>query len=617
MNIPTVYLTGVPNAGKTTLFNGLTGKNERVGNWYGVTTKAAEGYFKANIGDRPTKIRIIDLPGSYFDDYTLEQGETADKITDNGLIVVVCPANDLKGGLKFLKKVSVFNCSVVLVINFYNEFTRQNGKIDVNELRLLLGIPVVIAECNKKSGVNAVKNAVLSAIRKSMRLKSFDVDTVVAKVYGGKRECAIGKADKLLLKPAVSFIVIGITSVFALYMAFGRFGIGSLLEFLTELGLKFLIIKPISFLLNLLSVSPFVFGVITEGFIGGAVSVLAFLPRLAVLTLYTCIIEESGVLARFAFASHGLLSKVGMTGRAIFTLLTGFGCTAVAVISSCGLENKKIRKRAVLSLPFISCSAKVPVIAWISAFLGSKYGFFAVLLLWVCGLLLAFLFSFLTTFGSKKQNNLILEFPPYRIPQAKTIAKNLQNFAKSFIIRVGSIIALTSAFLWILKSLTADICFTADVRDSLLVKTAEKLQFVFYPAGVKNWQFAVAAFTGIFAKENVLSVFSLLGTGNASAKELFAFALFFALYPPCIGTLAAVLKQEGIKSLLHVVCLHYTLAFIAFYTVFKPYYALLLAAIVAIYLVKARKIRNTNCLHNEKDRCKRRLHGKQASYRRI
>ena len=594
-----VFITGVPNAGKTTLFNGLTGKNERVGNWYGVTTKAAKARFSVKINGKKEYFTAVDLPGSYFDDYTLEQNVAKKSISDGGVLIVVCQATNLRRGLEFLKKTLDFGLSIVLVLNFYAELKKQDGRIDVDKLRNLTGIDVIIAECNKKSGVNAVKEGIaefVETVNVKRRFnkpvcKEFDPQKVAGIVLSGGKTAKLARADGILLNPFVAAAVLLLSSAVVLYIAFGKYGIGNFLSVLTEKICDVCFVSPISGLLEICRVTPFISGLITQGIAGGAITVLAFLPRLAILSLFTCVIEESGILARLAFASHGFLSKFGLTGRAVFALMTGFGCTAVAVMSACGLENECVRKRTALSLSFIPCSAKVPVVVWISSEIGNKGGFLAVLLLWVAGLLGALAFSAIDVAEkSGNKNDLIVEFPPYRVPKIKTLLKALQNFAGSFIIRVGSIITVVTAFLWIFKSVSPDFCFLTEyeIERSILVAVAEKIQFVFYPAGVKNWRFAVAALAGVFAKENVLSVFALLGTGNASVTELFAFGLFFALYPPCVSALAVVFRQEGVKSFLHVVCFHYALAFVAFYSVLKPVYILLFALLFGLAVVVRR-----------------------------
>ena len=150
-----IFITGVPNAGKTTLFNGLTGKNERVGNWYGVTTKAAKAPFSVKINGQKKYFTAVDLPGSYFDDYTLEQNVAKKSISVGGVLLVVCQSTNLRRGLEFLKKTLGFGLPVILVLNFYDELKKQGGLVDVEKLKNMTGVDVIIAECNKKSGVNA------------------------------------------------------------------------------------------------------------------------------------------------------------------------------------------------------------------------------------------------------------------------------------------------------------------------------------------------------------------------------------------------------------------------------------------------------------------------------
>lgn len=612
MSARNVFVTGIPNAGKTTLFNGLTGKNERVGNWCGVTTKAVRANFSVRekkIGKTEIKrFTAVDLPGSYFDDYTLEQKETARTITGGGIVLVVCQAVNLKNGLDFLKKVIAFGLPTAFVINAYAEFSRGGGSIDVKALENKIGVPVVVAECNAKKGVETVKAAILSLNRfeKLLVPRPFDSREVADSVVKKKSSVGFYACDRFLLDPRISASVILLSSIIVLYEAFGSYGIGTLSVRLIESFFGFAIYAPAVKLLAVLGASPFITGFVLDGVLGGALSVLAFLPRLAVLSLFTGIIEESGILARFAFSCDRFLSRFGLSGRAVFALMTGFGCTAVAVSSACGLENEKIRKTAALSLPFVCCSAKVPVIVFLAGELATTSGFSAVLLVWVTGLFSCFLFSAAqTAVANKEKTELIVEFPKYRVPPARVLLKNLLAFSRNFIVRVGSVIAVVTAFLWILKSVSPDMRFLTDeaIEESILVAVAEKFRFVFYPGGVDNWRFVVAALAGLFAKENVFSVLSLLGTGGASGRELVAFAAYFVLYPPCISALATIFMQEGVKSFLHVTAFHFYLAFAAFWSVMKPYYAVLFVLPAAYVIIKKRineKRRNDEKIYGRK-----------------
>jgi len=614
----TVYITGIPNAGKTTLFNGLTGRNERVGNWYGVTTRSVSADFSVKIpesaknGCESARLRskkqtytAVDLPGSYFDGYTLEQHEVNDVIGSDGLLLIVCQAVNLRSGLNFLKKTTKLALPCAFIINAYGEYEKAGGRIDLYALRKILGIPVIIAECNKKSGVEAVKKLIAQTGENEVgALKDFDPDKTYEEIVSPV-SCGLNVFDRLLLNPIFATLSILCSSVLALYVAFGRYGIGEPISRLLGKILDVVLISPIANIMKKLNASPFVAGFFTEGVFGGAVSILTFLPKLALLSLFTCIIEESGVLARLAYSSNGFLSRFGLNGRAIFALMTGFGCTAVATIASGGLENTRIRKRTVLALPFISCSAKVPVIAFLSEAIGIKGGFSAVLLIWITGFFGALLFSLCSKIKSgEKACELIVEFPQFRVPSVKTLLKALQKFTATFIMRVGSVITLVTAFLWILKSLSPTFVFLPSERisESILAVAAGKLQFVFYPAGVKNWRFVVAAIAGAFAKENVFSVLSLIGTGGANMRELIAFAMFFSLYPPCLGALSAIASEEGVKSLLHVIVFQSVIAFTAFYSVMNPLYLPLFGLLILPVLVSKKdgKARSNFKRKNEK-----------------
>lgn len=584
-----VYICGVANSGKTTLFNGLARRSERVGNWCGVTTRAATGVFSVRRGGKRLKFTLVDLPGSYLDDYTLEQDVTAKNVKEGGVLLVVCRAKNLMRGLSFLKKIGpvLVRSSVVFVVNAYEELRRSGGKIDFAKLQDALGVTVVQAECNTHSGIKSVKNAIIKAAEttESTVLRDFEPSDVARSTLSFFRAESLARLDDFFLRPGLCFCTFFGAVIVVLYLAFGKYGIGEILSLASEDFFARFLVLPLSNLIAACNLTPFLSGFIMEGVVGGAVAVLSFLPRLSVIGVFTYYVEESGILARLAFTSDSFLSHFGLTGRAVFALLTGFGCTALAVDATGGLENEGIKKRTVCALPFVCCSAKVPVFAWLFTEISHRNGFIAVLAAWAFGLLLALVFSSLHKRQSAiSYGGIIVEFTEYRLPSLKEGAKALLNFIKSFIIRVGTVITLVTAFLWLLRSVSPDLRFLPpeNAERSLLVFFAEKMQVIFYPAGVKNWRFAVAALAGLFAKENVLSVLMLLGVGEATAAELFAFMLFYAFYPPCISALIAVLKQAGVKCFLHVLCFHTFLALAAFYSVLKPIYIVSASAVIIV-----------------------------------
>lgn len=610
-----VLISGVANSGKTTLFNGLTGKYERVGNWYGVTTECVTAETK--IGGK--KVKITDLPGAYFEgNYTLESKIAIDALKTGNAIIVVCEAANLKGGLEFLKNAAKYGKNIALVINMYEELKKRGGAIDVGALQTALGAPVLVAECNSAEGVKAVKNLIEKMRLRQSELKNFEIYPLLDIAFKKPEKTSLNKLDYILLKPAFALPLFLLSVVGVMYLAFGKFSVGSLLSLLFEKIMEYAVNRPIAWLLRIINASDFIKGFVFEAVIGGFSSVVAFLPRLAVLSLYTYCLEQSGVLARLAFSLNSFFSKFGLSGRAIFTLLTGYGCTAVAVVSSGGLENENVKKRTVLALPFLSCSAKVPVYLYILGFISLNFGFWTLVLIYAGGLVAAFLFLlvFSAVSGEKKQG-LIIELPPYRMGRIKSVLKALHNFCKNFIIRIGTIIITVTAFLWILKSVSVSFEYLPDgfEQESILVFLAKKIAFLFYPSRLDDWKLVSALIAGLFAKESIISVLGVFGFYGIELKQAISFLIFIALYPPCLTTLASVLKREGIGSLLHIFFFHNFIALTCSAAVFNPVIlifpavVLIIAAVIGkVKIEKNNKICSALCKANgyEKNYCTKR-----------
>lgn len=594
-----VYICGVANSGKTTLYNTLTGKNERVGNWYGVTTNAVNCVIKR--GKR--QLKITDLPGSYLDSYTLESQVVLNNIDKNGVIIVVCEAVNLQKGLNFLKGIAQFNNKIVFVVNFYSEFKKSGGYINFCLLKRLIGVDVVCAECNDK---NDVKN-ILSAVNRLIDgdfipIRQFNTQQIMKLSYKNSRALKLSLLDELLLCPAVSFAAFALFSLTGIYLAFGKYGIGTLLAKATEKMLEYAVNQPIARLLTKIGANNFIKGFICEGLLGGFSSVLVFLPRLAVLSLFSSFIEESGVLSRMAFSLNGFLSFFGLSGRALFALFSGYGCTAVAVLATNGLENKVVKRHTLLCLPFISCSAKVPVYLYIASLIGAKYAFSFVIIIYVVGIFSALGFSLMLKAAQNlPKSSLIIELPPLRIPHYKSLLKTLQNFIKSFIIKIGCVITVVTAFLWLLKSLSPQMQYLSDanVTDSLLVHAANAFSFIFAPIGYTDWQLTAAAIVGLFAKESIVAAIALLGTGSATSLQLMAFLVFCSLYPPCLTALATIAKEGGMGPLLHVLCFQTVLALLCCYSVKSAFYILPLTVLVVVVFVviKIKKSKSRVCFN--------------------
>lgn len=569
-----VFIFGVANSGKTTLFNGLTGKNERTGNWFGVTTEIKCGFLKSKSGE---KIAVYDLPGSYLDNYTME-GKIAANVLKNeiagGAAIVLCEAASLEKGLKLLKSVSAYTDKIALVINFYGELLRGGGKINIKLLNDFLGCEILVAEVNEKKGVSAVNGLIArllnkcgskneqkneqkndeQILKKHIDLTKIDQEEIAKKTLvlpSGR----LNRLDEFLLnKTFFSGVFFFILFFACVYLSFGEYGIGKALSRLTDDSIKFVLLNPVRAALEKVNASPFITAFVCDGAICSVCSLVSFLPPLIVLQFFIVLAEESGVLARLAFLFDEVFAFAGLSGRAIFTFLTGYGCTAAAVCCAEGLENKNALNRAVVSLPFIPCSAKIPVYLYILSVIGGKYAFVVILLFYFLGFAAAVLFAFLNKKIKKEKScELIVEFPPYRLPKPKTTLKSLQKFTKSFIIKIGLTVFTVTMFFWLAGAITPRGAFTNDVSASILCFVGKKLSFIFAPIGITDWRFSLAAVAGLFAKESVASVLIACGGfgAKASVAKIISCLVFFTVYSPCVTALAAIKKTAGIKYALH------------------------------------------------------------------
>ena len=569
-----VFIFGVANSGKTTLFNGLTGKNERTGNWFGVTTDVKCGFLKSKSGENTA---VYDLPGSYLDNYTMEGKIAADVLKNKiagGAAIVLCEAASLEKGLRLLKSVSAHTNKIALVINFYGELLRRGGKINFKFLNGVLGCETLVAEVNEKSGVSAVNGLIDRLFNKNgnkterengqarneknlkehIDLTKIDEQKIAKKslvLPSGKLN---GFDNFLLNNPFFSGVLFFIAFFVCVYLSFGEYGIGKALSRAADCALGFAFMNPARAVLKAVNASPFITAFVCDGAIGSVCALFSFLPPLIVLQFFIVFAEESGILARLAFLFDDVFAFAGLSGRAVFTFLTGYGCTAAAVFCAEGLENKNALKRAVLSLPFVPCSAKIPVYLYILSAIGGKYAFIVILLFYLFGFALAVFFAFLNKKIKKEKTcELIVEFPPYRVPKPKTTLKSLQKFAKSFIIKIGLTVFVVTMCFWLAGAITPRGSFTRDVSDSLLCLVGKKISFVFAPIGITDWRFALAAIAGLFAKESVASVLIACGGlgANAGVAKIISYLVFFTVYSPCVTALASIKKTAGIKYALH------------------------------------------------------------------
>lgn len=608
-----IAIMGIANSGKTTLFNGLTNANERVGNWHGVTTQkvAAKSLLQKNL-----QVEFLDLPGSYLeDDYTLE-GKIALKElkTCNAILMVTEGVNTLKS-IKLLSKFKGLNIPIMLVINMNGELERRGGFVDENKIYARSGLSVIKAECNRKKEVLKIKGFIANVLKNEQRCVDFDAILTNFDYFSSpkpKKELCF--LDKILLNPSRCILLCASVWIGVLYLAFGKYGIGSVLAFAFEKLCICAVNQPIEGLLVKIGTNPLILGFVLEGVLNAFVSVVIFLPRLMVMQFFITALDESGFLSRIAFSVNNIFSKVGISGRALFTLLSGYGCTVSAVFASMALEDEKTKNRVIGALPFISCSAKTPVYLYIIGLCAYGLGFWVIPFFFILGFLLALGYCFLRSKIEKcKASELVIEFPPYRVPKIKSLLKALQKFTKEFIIKIGSIIVLLSAFIWLLNNLTPAFEFAyGKSQQSILAFIAGKIAFLFKPIGLNDYKIVTALISGLFAKEGVVSTMILLNVGSLTLLQASALLLYIFIYPPCLNAMATIWAKAGKKNALMVVIVQLLLAYILAFLIYNYKIGLTVIALTCL-VFSAKKILNISNLEIKREKICKNLPRKQKS----
>ena len=526
-------ILGMPNSGKTTLFNNITGLSERVGNYHGVTVGKVSGEARYKGG----KIVLTDLPGTYsLTPITLEEKVTVNEIKNsNSPAVFVMEAATFLSAAKIINELVKLKKPVIIAVNMVKELTRRGGKIDIEYLQKKLGVKVIAGEFVKKKDANEIKNAVIAGeffIAKS-ELDEGDLTRVFTPPPYKK-----SRLDEVTLygKFAVPLFVLVCFCVF--YITFGRFGIGKILsDLFKNFIVDFFGGRTLALLKNL-NASDFTVKFFTEAVIGGMGQVLSFIPQIVILSGLITALELSGYLSRAALATESVLYKSGLNGRSVFTMVAGFGCTGLAAACANGLENENAKKRTLIVTSLIPCSAKIPVLQYLTSQPVFRSSFAALIALYFCALILGVAELTVTDrfFIKEKRPPLILELAPYRKIDFITSVKSLKKATGSFIIKLSTVIFTLSLAVFVLKSFDFRFRYVGSGYDeSILYRLGAAVNFLFVPIGAGDKKAAVAAITGLFAKEGIISALVALygGVVPLSKASLFAFSAFVFLYTPC------------------------------------------------------------------------------------
>lgn len=534
-----VVLAGNPNAGKTTLFNALTHSRRRTGNFHGVTTAP----FKKTVGG----ITYTDVPGSYsFNAYTLEEDCATQEILNANAVVCVIDATTLPSALNLAKNIIKANPHTVVYLTKLNLLKKRGGWVDVGALEKLLGVTVY-------SAVKALKRGIVGGLPNSTQSAKIALDKAY---YGGNGK--ITSAEKLFYNKFFALIFYILALVLTFYITFSPHMFGAI----AKEWLESLLCDKLSYAIAQIITNPMLSSFICDGIVGGVGGVLSFIPQLAILYLTLILLDESGISSALTFVTDGLFQKVGLSGRAAFSLVSGFGCTAAAISTTRGFSEDSSRKKTIAVLPFIPCGAKTPVfLTFLSPLF--KNPFPAICLLYFGGVTLAIAASALLR---GRREGLISEVTPISLPSAVIVIKKLYFQLKSFIIKVTTYVFAFCVISWLISHFSFINGFCS-AEESIAGGFSRLICYLFYPMGITDWRIAYAALTGFAAKENVAATVALLYPNglNLSLAPTIAICVFFLCCPACVSAFAASVKEIGFKRTLFYNAVQLVFAFAAAY----------------------------------------------------
>ncbi len=538
-NLKRVVLAGNPNAGKTTLFNALTKSNLRTGNFHGVTTAPAQ---KACGG-----ILYEDVPGAYaFKTYSMEEKSAVESIKSADLVINVVDALTLENSLNLTRQIIGSGANTVVYLTKCANLKRRGGRVDTEKLARYLGVPVL--DCTPQK----LKKLIAEGDFK----KPQGGACTLAEAYSGGN-LKVSKADRLFYNRffALFFFIASIIAMF--FLAFHPLMPGAYLKGLVEGLIESFGVFITSKMSNEAAVS-----LLSEGVLGGAGSVISFIPQIAVLYLFLAFLDESGVTSALAFATDGIFEKTNLSGRAAFSLVSGFGCTAAAILTTRGYSTAGAQKRTIAILPFVPCGAKLPVfLTFLSPFF--KNPFPAVTCFYFAGVASALIASLCVKGGGE---GLLSEVAPITLPKIKTVLVKLCFSLKSFIIKVAGIVTLFCVASWALSHYSFTFEYVS-ADDSMLAAFSRLILPLFYPMGISDWRVAYAVLCGFIAKENVAASIALLMPSGAGLSLASAVAVCtFMLYcPACVSAFSASVKETGLKFTLKCVAFQLSVAFLGGY----------------------------------------------------
>ena len=591
-----IALTGNPNSGKTTMFNALTGRNEKVGNWAGVTVDKKEHAIKKTYSAQENVI-AVDLPGAYsMSPFTNEESITSSYVKQENpdVIINIVDATNLSRSLFFTTQLLELGIPVVVALNKSDINEKKETKIDEKALSEKLGCPVVKTVSKKRNGLKEVVQTAISlvgnnqvapysqgdidltdkAIVEAADRKRFEfVNNIVADVERRKvltKDKNIGDAiDSVLTNKWLGIPIFAV--VMFLVFQISQVWVGTPIADLLVGWLEIFQSWVGGFFVD---ANPLLSALLVDGVIGGVVAVVGFLPLVMVMYFLIALLEDCGYMSRVAVVLDPIFKRVGLSGKSVIPFVITIGCAVPGIMASRTIKNEKERRASVMLAPFMPCGAKIPVIALFAGAFFDGAGWVSTVM-YLSGIVLIFLGALLINAicGCKgKKSFFIIELPDYKRPSFSGAFKSMCSRGWAYIVKAATIILLCNTAVQIMQTFTWSFTVAEVADTSILASIARPFAYLLVPIiGVLSWQMAAAAVTGFIAKENVVGTLAVCFVGlqnlidteelalmeGAGTEVATVFAitkvaalayLMFNLYtPPCfaaIGAMNAEMKSK-------------------------------------------------------------------------
>ena len=634
-------LAGNQNCGKTTLFNQLTGSNQHVGNFPGVTVDRKSGCIKGN-----ELTEVVDLPGIYsLSPYTSEEIVSREYILNEhpeGIINII-DATNIERNLYLTMQLMELNVPMVLALNMMDEVRGNGGTVYINEMESMLGIPVIPISAAKNEGIDELINhalhvamyqehpgrmdfceendhngavhrclhGIMHLIEDHAKTANIPVRFAATKLVEGDerildkleltqnekemlehiicqmeeernmdRAAAIADMRFSFIKKLVRACVVkpheskerersrridkvltgkytaipAFVGIMALifYLTFHVIG-GGLQELLENLIEKLSVLVQQG--MTAIHVNDVIQSLVLDGIFQGVGSVVSFLPIIVTLFLFLSLLEDTGYMARVAFVMDKLLRRIGLSGRSIVPMLIGFGCSVPGVMASRTLPSQRDRKMTIMMVPFMSCTAKLPIYGFFAnAFFPGKEAI-VMIILYFTGIFVGIITAMILKQTKFKGEAVpfVMELPNYRMPGLKNVMQLLWEKAKDFLEKAFTVIFLATIIIWFLQTFSLHLSVVTDSKDSILAVIAGLIAPIFKPLGFGDWRISTALMTGFIAKESVVSTLSVLFKSTEGLFEILtpaaaaALLVFCLLYTPCVAAIASIKRELGAK----------------------------------------------------------------------